>query len=166
MAWLRDPARADEPPLDVVFVDPPYEDAAALRRRARGGRAARRPDGRVVAKHFWRDAPPARVGLLASERERRFGETALTFYRRVDGGRMSVAVYPGSFDPITNGHLDIVGRAVAVFERVVIGVLANPRKSPLLTVDERIAVIEAALARCRHDRRPQPTGSRSRASTA
>ena len=59
---------------------------------------------------------------------------------------MSVAVYPGSFDPITNGHLDIVGRAVAVFERVVIGVLANPRKSPFLPVDERIAIIEAALA--------------------
>ena len=40
------------------------------------------PGGRVVAKHFWRDPPPAEVGLLASERERRFGETALTFYRR------------------------------------------------------------------------------------
>ena len=42
------------------------------------------PDARVVAKHFWRDAPPARIGLLASERERRFGETVLTFYRRVE----------------------------------------------------------------------------------
>jgi hypothetical protein len=41
-----------------------------------------RPDALVVAKHFWRDAPPATVGLLASERQRRFGETALTFYRR------------------------------------------------------------------------------------
>jgi pantetheine-phosphate adenylyltransferase len=59
---------------------------------------------------------------------------------------MSVAVYPGSFDPITNGHLDIVERAAAVFDTVVIGVLANPRKAPLLTVDERIGIIRAALA--------------------
>lgn len=59
---------------------------------------------------------------------------------------MSVAVYPGSFDPITNGHLDILERAAKVFERVVIGVLANPRKQPLLSVDERIRVIHASLA--------------------
>ncbi len=59
---------------------------------------------------------------------------------------MSVAVYPGSFDPITNGHLDIVARAAAVFERIVIGVLANPRKQPLLDVDTRIRVIRVALA--------------------
>jgi pantetheine-phosphate adenylyltransferase len=58
---------------------------------------------------------------------------------------MSVAVYPGSFDPITNGHLDIVERAAAVFDTVVIGVLANPRKAPLLPIDERIAIIRAAL---------------------
>ena len=58
---------------------------------------------------------------------------------------MSVAVYPGSFDPITNGHLDIVSRATAVFERLVIGVLANPRKTPLLAVDERIRIIAAAV---------------------
>ena len=59
---------------------------------------------------------------------------------------MSVAVYPGSFDPITNGHLDIIGRAAAVFERLVIGVLANPRKQPLLDVDTRIEIIRAAVA--------------------
>jgi pantetheine-phosphate adenylyltransferase len=58
---------------------------------------------------------------------------------------MSVAVYPGSFDPITNGHLDIVSRATAVFERLVIGVLANPRKQPLLDAATRIQVIREAL---------------------
>jgi pantetheine-phosphate adenylyltransferase len=58
----------------------------------------------------------------------------------------TIAVYPGSFDPITNGHLDIVARATAVFDRVIIGVLANPRKMPLLPVETRIHVIRAALA--------------------
>ena len=59
---------------------------------------------------------------------------------------MSVAVYPGSFDPITNGHLDVIRRATRAFERVVVAVLANPRKQPLLPVDERMAIIRAALA--------------------
>ena len=59
---------------------------------------------------------------------------------------MTVAVYPGSFDPITNGHLDVIGRATAVFERVIVAVLANPRKQPLLPADERVRVIRAALA--------------------
>jgi len=59
---------------------------------------------------------------------------------------MTVAVYPGSFDPITNGHLDVIGRAAKVFDRVVVGVLANPRKQPLLSADERIGVIRDALA--------------------
>ena len=58
---------------------------------------------------------------------------------------MSVAVYPGSFDPVTNGHLDVLRRATAVFDRVVVAVLANPRKTPLLPVGERVAAIEEAL---------------------
>jgi pantetheine-phosphate adenylyltransferase len=59
---------------------------------------------------------------------------------------MSVAVYPGSFDPITNGHLDIVARAANVFDTLIVAVLANPKKAALLSVDERIAVIREALA--------------------
>ena len=59
---------------------------------------------------------------------------------------MSVAVYPGSFDPITNGHLDIVARAANVFDTLIVAVLANPKKAALLTVEERIAVIREALA--------------------
>ena len=57
----------------------------------------------------------------------------------------SVAVYPGSFDPITNGHLDVIERASNVFERLIVAVLANPRKAPLLDVETRIRVIRDAL---------------------
>jgi pantetheine-phosphate adenylyltransferase len=66
---------------------------------------------------------------------------------------VNVAVYPGSFDPITNGHLDVIERAARVFERVVVAVLGNPRKSPLLPADERVAVIRAAI-----DAHPQLAG--------
>ena len=58
---------------------------------------------------------------------------------------MRVAVYPGSFDPVTNGHLDVVRRAMAAFDRVIVAVLANPRKAPLLPADERVAAIREAL---------------------
>ena len=56
-----------------------------------------------------------------------------------------IAVYPGSFDPVTYGHLDILDRATLIFDRVVVGVLANSSKEPLFTVDERIALIREAV---------------------
>lgn len=59
---------------------------------------------------------------------------------------MSVALYPGSFDPITFGHLDVIRRAASVFERVVVAVLRNPRKAPLLDERARIATIRDAVA--------------------
>ena len=80
--WLRDPVRGDEPPWDVVVMDPPYGDPGSLVDALDAVGPLLTSAARVVAKHFWRDAPPAAVGLLASERVRRFGETALTFYRR------------------------------------------------------------------------------------
>jgi 16S rRNA (guanine966-N2)-methyltransferase len=88
LAWLAD-GRADSAgPFDIVVIDPPYADTALLAAVLERLGAADAPLGagaRVVSKHFWRDRPPARVGLLASERERRFGETALTFHRRLAG---------------------------------------------------------------------------------
>lgn len=59
---------------------------------------------------------------------------------------MRLAVYPGSFDPITNGHLDVVRRAAAAFDRVILAVLENPRKTPLLETAERVAVIRASIS--------------------
>jgi 16S rRNA (guanine966-N2)-methyltransferase len=89
LAWLRDPARADEAPYDLVVVDPPYAETATLQDALGAVGPCLAPGARVVAKHFWRDVPPSRVGLLASERARRFGETALTFYRRVEAAPAS-----------------------------------------------------------------------------
>ena len=58
---------------------------------------------------------------------------------------MTIAVYPGSFDPITYGHLDVIGRAAGIFERVIVAVLVNPRKSPWLDEAERLRVIREAV---------------------
>lgn len=86
LVWLRrrdptgDLARTDR--FSVAIVDPPYAEPGLLVAALEALGPHLDPGARVVAKHFWRDRPPELVGLLASERERRFGETALTFYRR------------------------------------------------------------------------------------
>ena len=59
---------------------------------------------------------------------------------------MTTVVYPGTFDPFTNGHTDIVQRAAALFPRVIVGVAANVRKAPLFSLQQRVALAEQALA--------------------
>ena len=81
LTWLRDPDRVSGTPYDVVLIDPPYDEVETMMTALEGVSAVVTRNARVVAKHFWRTAPPPTVGLLASERERRFGDTALTFYR-------------------------------------------------------------------------------------
>ncbi len=55
---------------------------------------------------------------------------------------MSRAIYPGSFDPVTFGHLDIIRRASKIFDEVIVGILNNPEKSPLFSVEERVKMLE------------------------
>jgi len=56
------------------------------------------------------------------------------------------AVYPGSFDPITYGHIDIIERGLKLFDKVVVAILINPNKKPLFTVEERIAMIKKSVS--------------------
>ncbi|MFL5711280.1 MAG: RsmD family RNA methyltransferase, partial [Chloroflexota bacterium] len=82
IGWLGGADAVRDAPFQVVVLDPPYAETGLLASALEAVAPLVPPGGRVVAKHFWRDPPPAEVGLLASERERRFGETTLTFYRR------------------------------------------------------------------------------------
>jgi pantetheine-phosphate adenylyltransferase len=56
-----------------------------------------------------------------------------------------IAIYPGTFDPITNGHLSVLNRALKIFDKLIIAILTNPQKTPLFTVEERIDMIKAAI---------------------
>ena len=57
-----------------------------------------------------------------------------------------LAIYPGSFDPVTNGHMDIIERGLKLFDRIIVAVLTNPAKTPLFTVAERLSLLEESLA--------------------
>ena len=59
---------------------------------------------------------------------------------------MRVAVYPGSFDPVTLGHIDIIQRTSKMFDKVIIGVLKNRSKSPLFTAEERVELLKEVTA--------------------
>jgi pantetheine-phosphate adenylyltransferase len=58
----------------------------------------------------------------------------------------SIAVYPGSFDPITNGHIDLLERALKLFDNIIIAVAANPGKQPLFSTEERLEMLKDSLA--------------------
>tara|TARA_B100000795_G_C22467431_1_gene311669 strand:+ start:52 stop:534 length:483 start_codon:yes stop_codon:yes gene_type:complete len=59
---------------------------------------------------------------------------------------MKTIVYPGTFDPITNGHIDLIERASKLFDKIVVGIASSQRKGPLFTVDERIILASESLA--------------------
>jgi pantetheine-phosphate adenylyltransferase len=59
----------------------------------------------------------------------------------------TLAIYPGSFDPLTNGHVDIIQRGARLFDRIVVAILLNVEKSPLFTVDERVDIAREVFAK-------------------
>ncbi len=72
---------------------------------------------------------------------------------------MRIGLYPGTFDPVTNGHLDIIGRAVKLVDRLVIGVAKNDDKGPLFSTAERVEMLKAEVARFNADIEVRPFSS-------
>ena len=129
--------------FDLIFADPPYR----ILRSEVGGILDRlgellAPGGRVVIEGG--EAPPedafGRKGAT-----RRYGGTFVTVLERSQL-TTRVAVCPGSFDPVTTGHLDIIRRAARIFDHVVVAVGANTRKTPRLSAIERAGLIEKVTA--------------------
>ena len=126
----------------VIFLDPPYEDVALDRAlkvidRAVGGAT-------VLVEHSRRQELPS-LTRMHVDRQRRYGDTMVTRAARMNH-QPKTAVYPGSFDPFTNGHLDVVERALKIFDQLIIAVAANPEKrQPLFSVEERIELISSSL---------------------
>ncbi len=129
--------------FNLIFADPPYRIAAT----EVGGVLSRigallAPGGRAVLESG--EAPAA--GTQGEKGvTRRYGGTYVTILERSEI-TMIVAVCPGSFDPVTAGHLDIIRRASKIFDHVVIAVGANMRKKPVLPAVERARLIEKVTA--------------------
>lgn len=64
---------------------------------------------------------------------------------------MRKAIFPGSFDPLTNGHLDVIQRSSPLFDEIIVAILNNPEKNPMFTVEERVEMIEEILPSVEHD---------------
>ena len=64
---------------------------------------------------------------------------------------MRKAIFPGSFDPLTNGHLDVISRSSPLFDEIIVAVLNNPEKNPMFSVEERVDMIEEIVAEMNHE---------------
>jgi pantetheine-phosphate adenylyltransferase len=142
--------------FDLVLCDPPYALALSDElQRLLGGRIA--PGGTLVLERRAGDGesfdPLINQGLFL-ERAKTYGDTCLMFFCRSEGSEgiegqqpmAHVAIYPGSFDPLTNGHVDIIERGLRTFDRVIVAVANNVQKAHLFSIDERMALTRQALA--------------------
>jgi pantetheine-phosphate adenylyltransferase len=151
---IEDSRRLATAPFDLILLDPPYaeRDLAAVLNAAAAVLAQR---GLVVLEHARRREGPESAGTLTRTRRVTSGDSVLAFYERGpqrgdpeqvrDVGTNAaayprVAVYPGSFDPLTNGHVDIIERGARIFDLIIVAILVNVEKAPLFTMQERVEI--------------------------
>jgi pantetheine-phosphate adenylyltransferase len=151
------------PPFSLVFADPPYRDLPQLMPLLEAMAASElcRRDVLFVVEHA-RTAMLPNASLLQRIARYVYGDTVLSLLAplsqigegarqpmasepREPEKRVSAAVYAGSFDPITNGHVAVIRSGLVAFDRIIVAVLTNTTKKPLFSVDERMEMILDAV---------------------
>ena len=128
--------------FDLIFADPPYRIAAEVGGILHRLRFLLAPGGRVAIESG--EAPVEGAGVEKGV-TRRYGGTFISILGRSEL-KMNIAVCPGSFDPVTTGHLDVIKRASKIFDHVVVAVGSNRRKQARLPAVERARLIEKVTA--------------------
>ncbi len=118
--------------FDIAFLDPPYdrEDLYTMALEFFGSRPLLKDEGILVMEHSKRQELPEIAGFL---RRLSLIDSGGQLPVLLQEGRVTTAIYPGSFDPLTFGHIDILERSVRLFDHVVIAILTNSQKTPLFT---------------------------------
>lgn len=136
----------------LIFVDPPFR----IDTRLLGGlfrlisdRGLLEEDGLVIYRRSPHTGfePPSAEWLRLERRD--YGDSIVSIYSRqptvTEGESLNVAICPGTFDPVTNGHLDVIVRVSRHFSKVIVAVAANPGKCPLFNIEERLAMLNESL---------------------
>jgi pantetheine-phosphate adenylyltransferase len=138
----------------LVLADPPYAIpvegplAEALAARVEAGGTL------VIERHKSSLASQTLATILGPPDVRRYGDTVVHIYHRESNypeanmttrGKPSAAIYPGSFDPMTNGHVDIIQRGLQMFDRLIVAVANNPQKTHVFSIEERLALVQQSL---------------------
>jgi pantetheine-phosphate adenylyltransferase len=146
-------AHAKDDAFGLVLADPPYAAPLADAFFAHVQRVVA-PGGLFVLERDKRSPDStAPATFFETARDRLYGDTRVIVYLRPSessisrspGAMATSAIYPGSFDPLTNGHVDIIQRGLKRFDRVVVAIANNVNKSPLFTIEERIAQAKTVL---------------------
>src|SRR5207248_781736 len=149
--YVRHGAAASRPPLRPTLAACESSPASGAARRSSRRRDATR-DRRQTACARTRSTSSGpsttrRCSTSTRARARSASKRCRAAPRQAVRARMITAICPGSYDPVTNGHIDVITRASGIFDRVVVGVVGNPHhKQPMFPLDERVGFLREALA--------------------
>ena len=141
----------DDPALAATCVELPPRDLKGFRSAVKAYEVPWRLPGAPPLEEEFSDRPGNRRASVTGFIQRRADRTADGFScsssaaRLAKVGCMRTAIYPGSFDPITNGHLDVIQRATKLFDRVIVAVAKSESKHPLFTLEERVQMVARAI---------------------